>query len=268
MSNHHPIYQRLLSLKNRVGHCLCVGLDPDISKLPAGYTSDVSGMTHFLKDIVDATADDCIAFKPNISFFEAYGIDGLKSLEAIIKHIDSHVPVILDAKRGDIGNTSKMQAKFLFDYFNADASTLHPYMGSDSLSPFFDYQDKYHFVLALTSNPSATEFETLALANHAPMYEAVLSTLAAWHKQYHNIGAVVGATKEQMASCRAIDDTLVYLIPGVGAQGGTYSHALTNGKNKDDLALINASRHIIYAADHKSEIKTAALNSIKEIISQ
>jgi orotidine-5'-phosphate decarboxylase len=267
MVNHHPILDKWLRLKKQVGHCLCVGLDPDSSKLPAGYTADVSGMTHFLKDIIDVTVDNCIAYKPNISFFEGYGLDGLHCLEEIIQHIDSRVPVILDAKRGDIGNTSRMQARFLFDYFNADASTLHPYMGFDSLQPFFDYTDKYHFVLALTSNPGASDFESLTLQSGKTVYEHVLSTLSTWNASYHNIGAVVGATQSQMADCRAIDDNLVFLIPGVGAQGGSYQEALKNGQNNEGLALINASRSILYGAAHKSELREKVKQAIQSILS-
>ena len=135
----HPLIFRWLDLAKKTKNCLCVGLDPDITKLPSGYPVTLAGLTHFLQDIVDLTYENCIAYKPNIAFFEAYGLEGLKMLEVIVKHINHRVPVILDAKRGDIGNTAVKQARFIFDYFGADATTLHPYMGLDSLEPFFSY---------------------------------------------------------------------------------------------------------------------------------
>ena len=159
MSTNHPIVRLLLKNKSRIQHCLCVGIDPDIEKIPDTFERSISGLNLFLEQLIKETSEYVLAYKANISFFEALGLEGLKTLESVRKHIPNSIPMILDAKRGDIGNTSSMQAKYLFDYFGADASTLHPYMGIDSLEPFFKYKEKLHFVLGLTSNPSSENFE-------------------------------------------------------------------------------------------------------------
>ncbi|RAP27975.1 orotidine-5'-phosphate decarboxylase [Candidatus Marinamargulisbacteria bacterium SCGC AG-343-D04] len=262
----HSLIKKWTELQNKTGHCLCIGLDPDISKLPSGYPQSVDGLTHFLCDIIDISHEHCIAYKPNISFFEAYGIPGLKSLETVIQHIKKSVPVILDAKRGDIGNTSAMQARFIFDYLNADATTLHPYMGFDSLEPFFKYTEKYHFVLGLTSNPGAKDFETQVLDSGLPLYRHIITQLETWNRKFHNIGAVVGATQEELSIIRKSHPSLLFLIPGVGTQGGSYKEAYLNGKNDHNLALINASRSILYAAKEKSSLKKDCLHAIQTLI--
>ncbi|RAP38933.1 orotidine-5'-phosphate decarboxylase [Candidatus Marinamargulisbacteria bacterium SCGC AAA071-K20] len=246
MRSKHPVIQTLHDNKSRVNHCLCVGIDPDITKLPEAFSHTLSGLNDFLEKVIKDTSGQVLAYKPNISFFEALGIDGLKSLELLRKHIPENIPMILDAKRGDIGNTATMQAKYLFDYFGADASTLHPYMGLDSLEPFFKYKDKLHFVLGLTSNPSASNFEKLKLENGEPLYKTVISQCAGWNKEYGNVGVVVGATQSELKEIRKIDQDIIFLIPGVGAQGGYYEDAFSQGKNQDDLVVINASRSILY----------------------
>ncbi|MBH38261.1 orotidine-5'-phosphate decarboxylase [bacterium] len=262
----HPLIHRWKSLQSKTNTCLCIGLDPDITQLPSGYSSNVTGLSHFLKDIIDASITQCIAYKPNISFFEAYGIEGLTILSDIIKHIDQTVPVIIDGKRGDIGNTSAMQAKYIFDYFNADATTLHPYMGLDSLEPFFNYQDKFHFVLGLTSNPGSKDFETLPLKTNTTLATTVIQTLSHWNKTYQNIGVVVGATDNKLTEARNINPDLLFLIPGVGKQGGTYETAYNAGKNLADLALINVSRGISGAVKHKQSIKEDINHAIQVIL--
>jgi orotidine-5'-phosphate decarboxylase len=252
MNSKHPVTQSLLKNKERINHCLCVGIDPDINKLPEKFDRTINGLNSFLEALIKDTSEHVIAYKPNISFFEALGLDGLKSLELVRKYIPTTIPMVLDAKRGDIGNTAAMQAKYLFDYFGADASTLHPYMGIDSLEPFFKYKDKLHFVLGLTSNPSAENFEKLILDTGEPLYKKVISNCAAWNKEYGNVGIVAGATQDELDEIRAIDDSLIFLIPGVGAQGATYKVTYDQGKNKDSLALINASRSIMYQNPHLS----------------
>ncbi len=261
----HPLIKKWKSLATQNNTHLCVGLDPDITKLPTGYKHSTAGIEAFLCDIVDLTYEHCIAYKPNISFFEAYGIDGLNVLKNVIDHINKRIPVILDAKRGDIGNTSAMQAKFIFDYFNADATTLHPYMGLDSLDPFFNYKDKYHFVLGLTSNPGSVDFEEQTMKNNQTLSDFVINTLSKWNNTYQNIGVVVGATENKLAQVRAIDPNLLFLIPGVGSQGGSYTDAVKNGKNNNDLALINCSRSILYCAEFKTDMKVKVPNAIKNI---
>ncbi|MFA5880345.1 MAG: orotidine-5'-phosphate decarboxylase [Candidatus Margulisiibacteriota bacterium] len=243
----HLFYQKIKKNISARKNYICLGLDPDLNKLPVKYPQNIQGLTDFLINAIEDTKDLVICYKPNISFFEALGIDGLKLLEKICQIIPDNVPIILDAKRGDIGNTSKCQAKYIFDYFKADAITLHPYMGLDSLSPFFEYQDKFCFVLALTSNPGAGDFEKQTLANNKPLYSLVVERCAVWHQQYQNIGLVVGGTQKELGELRNINSDLLFLIPGVGAQGGDYQNSVNLGKNKDDLAIVNISRGILYS---------------------
>jgi len=219
-----------------------------MSKLPAQFPKTIQGISDFLKQVIEATSDLCIAYKPNIAFFEGLGIEGLHLLEMLCKCIPSNTPIVLDAKRGDIGNTSAMQAKFIFNYFGAAATTLHPYMGLDSLSPFFDYKDKFHFVLALTSNPGSADFEKKRLENGALLYESVFQQCINWNQTYHNIGVVIGATQSELGQLRKIDPGMLFLIPGVGAQGGDYTTAVECGSNQDQVALINLSRGILYCS--------------------
>jgi orotidine-5'-phosphate decarboxylase len=260
MSN--SFYQKIATNKKKVNNHLCIGLDPDIDKIPDHFQKNINGLEKFLFEVIENTSDLCIAYKPNISFFEAFGIEGLKLLARVRKAIPDNTPVILDGKRGDIGNTSKMQARYIFDYFGADASTLHPYMGTDSLSPFFEYKDKFNFVLALTSNPGAKDFEKLKLESGVPLYQKVVETCVEWNKTYDNIGLVVGATQNELPEIRKTAKNLLFLIPGIGKQGGSYSEAVKNGNNKDSLSIINISRSILYCSKQKnfiSEIRKKCL---------
>jgi orotidine-5'-phosphate decarboxylase len=244
----HPFYQQI---KKNTAHCqnnICLGLDPDLSKIPNHFPSDIKGLTSFLEQVIKNTTDIVIAYKPNISFFEGLGIPGLKLLENIRKWIPATLPMIIDAKRGDIGNTSQMQARYIFDYFGADAVTLHPYMGLDSLEPFFNYKQKYSFILALTSNPGAADFEKISLANNQTLYQYVYQKGLSWLNKYGNIGFVVGATQQELKKLRALDQKSLFLIPGVGAQGGDYFQSIQDGANKDGLCLINMSRSLLYAS--------------------
>lgn len=243
----HPFIEKCLIRQAKVGNCLCAGIDPDLDKLPSKYSQDLTGLEQFLLDYISFANDHVIAFKPNISFFEALGLDGLRLLERVMKAVSNDIPIIIDAKRGDIGNTAKMQAKFIYDYFNADATTLHPYMGSDSVVPFFEYKDKFNFVLVLTSNPSHTDFETRQLVTGEPMYKAVLDKCDVWQQQYNNVGCVVGATHNGLADIRVLNDSLLFLLPGVGAQGAKYADVYAQAQNKDGLCLINVSRGLMYA---------------------
>jgi len=155
--------------------------------------------------------------------------------------------MLMDAKRADIANTSAMQAKYIFDYFGADAVTLHPYMGFDSLSPFFAYKDHYNFVLAVTSNPGAQDFEFMTTDSGQHVYQRVIEKCKEWNAESQNIGLVVGATHSVLKSVRQQAEDMLFLIPGVGAQGGTYSEAYEDGKNGDGLVLINVSRSVLYS---------------------
>jgi orotidine-5'-phosphate decarboxylase len=242
---------------------LCLGIDPDISKIPHQFPKNISGLRQFLFEYIDLTANYCIAYKPNISFFEGLGLEGLALIKELCAYIPDEIPIIIDGKRGDIGNTSKKQAQFIYDVLGADATTLHPCMGLDSLKPFFEYKDKYNFVLVLTSNPSAGDFEKQKLENGDFVYQKVAKQLIEWNKEYQNIGFVVGATQNELESIRRLSDEPLFLIPGVGSQGGSYQDAL-KGKNKDDLVLINVSRSAMYASQEK-DFKEATLQSIQSL---
>jgi orotidine-5'-phosphate decarboxylase len=247
----HPFCHQLQVAQRESATCLCVGLDPDMTRLPDGISRDLTGMRYFLEAVIDASLGHCSAFKPNISFFEAMGIEGLQLLLALRGRVPDTIPWIIDAKRGDIGNTSAMQAKFLFDVLGADAVTLHPYMGSDSVVPFLEFKDKFSFVLGLTSNSGASDFQKQKMADGQFLYETVLSQIKSWRLSFGNVGAVVGATQSSLALIRNADPDLLMLVPGVGTQGGDYLTTLNNAKNSDGLALINVSRAVLYAAgDH------------------
>jgi len=247
----HPFCHQLQVAQQTSGTSLCVGLDPDIARLPEGISRDLKGMRYFLEAVIDVSLGHCAAFKPNISFFEAMGIDGLQLLLSLRSRVPSSTPWIIDAKRGDIGNTSAMQARFLFDVLGADAVTLHPYMGDDSVVPFLEFKDKFSFILGLTSNSGSSDFQKQKMADGRFLYETVLSQIKSWRLSFGNAGAVVGATQSSLAAIRKADPDLLMLIPGVGAQGGDYLDTLNNGKNRDGLVLINVSRAVLYdAGDH------------------
>ena len=250
---------RLLTAYQTKNSLLCVGLDPDPAEIPACFSPDLHGIRDFLETVIEQTRAKVICYKPNISFFEGLGIDGLALLKDVVGMIDE--PVIIDAKRGDIGNTSAMQARFIFEHLGADATTLHPYMGLDSLKPFFEYSDKFNFVLGLTSNPSAADFELLN-----GLFQTVMTKLSDWNKTYGNVGAVVGATQcDHLATCRTIDPDLLFLMPGVGAQGASYSDAAIAGQAADGLAVVNVGRAITYPiqTDSKSEFKAAISTALE-----
>lgn len=247
----HSFYQRLYTNTTQRKSHLCIGLDPDLSQIPCHFSQDLKGLHDFLVEVIETTSALCIAYKPNLAFFEALGIDGLRLLESIRKRIPTETPVIIDGKRGDIGNTSAMQAKYIFDYFGADATTLNPLMGLDSLAPFFRYKDKYNFVLTLTSNPGAHDFEKQTLDNKQPLYLYILDQCDSWHNAYGNVGCVVGATQQEFTEIRKHNTNLIFLIPGIGAQGGEYHDAVRVGKNQDGLALVNISRSILYGSTER-----------------
>ncbi|MCU0641090.1 MAG: orotidine-5'-phosphate decarboxylase [Candidatus Margulisbacteria bacterium] len=231
---------------------LCVGLDVDLSQLPAKYLSSDDPILTFNMAVIEATADLVCAYKPNAAFYEMYGLYGISSLIRTIDYIHTRtkVPVILDAKRGDVGHSSAAYAKAAFDSFKADAVTVNPYMGHDSVKPFLDYRDKGVFVLCLTSNAGSKDFESAG--GQEPLYLSVAKHVKEWN-HYGNCGLVVGATKpEELKEITKITGDLPVLIPGVGAQGGSLEAAVRDGGKRP---IINASRSIIYAADPKAEAK-------------
>lgn len=253
---------------------LCVGLDPDPSKMPSTISRDTGGIEVFLKAIIDSTSDLVCAYKPNSAFFEIYGGPGFELLKHIIEYIPDNIPVILDAKRADIGNTSKMYARAAFDYLGADAITVNPYLGHDSLKPFLNYADKGVIILCVTSNPSSTDFQKQALgkipANYTMLYEKVASLACQWNAN-GNVGLVVGATSpaELAAVRKLVGDDIPILIPGVGAQGGELESALTAGSNSiGKLAIINVSRSVIYASsgnDYAAKARASAQSLVEQI---
>ena len=244
---------------------LSIGLDPDVDKIPKHLLEEEDPIFEFCREIVEATAEYCISYKPNTAFFEAYGLSGMTSLEKIIKYIKLNYPdhfLIADAKRGDIGNTSKMYAKAFFNRLHADAITVAPYMGKDSVKPFLEFDNKWAIVLALTSNEGSADFQ-MAQVNGKELYKEVLKTVSSWGTE-ENLMFVVGATKADMLDdVRAIVPNHFLLVPGVGAQGGSLAEVCKYGLNKDVGLIINLSRSIIYAASDENFAKAAAAEAQK-----
>lgn len=232
---------------------LCVGLDTDKTKIPAHLLDTEDPIFEFNKAIVDATHDLCVAYKPNLAFYESEGIEGLKSLEKTVNYIHENYPelfLIADAKRGDIGNTSKMYAKAFFEHMNFDSVTVAPYMGEDSVTPFLSYENKWVILLALTSNKGAFDFQFME-EDGSRLFEKVLETSKEWGTP-ENMMYVVGATKaESLTDIRNIIPDSFLLVPGVGAQGGSLAEVAKYGINNKCGLLVNSSRGIIYAGKDK-----------------
>lgn len=229
---------------------LCVGLDVDLTRLPARFLGSDDPIFSFNKEIIMATRDLACAYKPNSAFYEMYGLYGLSALLRTIEFLhDQSQLVILDAKRGDVGHSSAAYAKALFEAFKADAATVNPYMGHDSVKPFLEYQEKGVFILCLTSNVGGKDFQA---AGKEPLYISVAKHVKEWN-HHGNCGLVVGATKpEELKEITVIAGEMPILIPGVGAQGGDLEAAVKFGGKR---AIINASRSIIYAAEPAVEAK-------------
>jgi orotidine 5''-phosphate decarboxylase, subfamily 2 len=246
---------------------LCVGLDTDLNKIPEYLLSKEDPIFEFNKRIVEATAPYAIAYKPNLAFYEYQGSQGWISLQRTVKYIRQNFPdifLIADAKRGDIGNTSKMYAKAFFQHLGFDAITLSPYMGQDTVMPFLAYEGKWVVMLGLTSNESAAELQMLMLADGHRMFERVIETSMHWGHE-NNMMYVVGATKAQMlADVRKIVPHHFLLIPGVGEQGGSLEEVVEYGMNSNCGLIVNSSRGIIYA-DHTQRFAEAAANKAKEL---
>lgn len=243
------------------GTYLCVGLDTDIEKLPAHLQSASDPQFEFNKQIIDATLDHCVAYKINTAFYESRGVKGWESLEKTVNYIPSTHFTIADAKRGDIGNTSMQYAKAFFETLGFDAVTVAPYMGADSVKPFLEYAGKWTILLGLTSNPGAADFELLKTGERY-LYEEVLKKSAGWGN-VSNLMYVIGATKHEMVSdIRSNFPDHFFLVPGVGAQGGSLEEISRQGMNKDAGLLVNASRAIIFASageDFATAAKAASI---------
>jgi orotidine-5'-phosphate decarboxylase len=229
---------------------LCVGLDPDPRRIPAAPHAHADPIYAFCMAIVEATADLVCAFKPNIAFFEALGPAGVATLQRLVADMPRSIPVIIDAKRGDIGSTATAYAEAIFERLGADAVTLSPYLGGDALQPFLDYADRGCFVLCKTSNPGSGDLQDLQLASGEPLYLAVARQAQRVWNGNRNVGLVVGATYPAvLAQVRAACPNLPILVPGVGAQGGELAASVRAPLDADNAGvLINASRSILYAS--------------------
>ena len=248
---------------------LCVGLDVDQDRIPSDLKDEPDAIFTFCKKIIEATAPYCVAYKPNIAFFEAYGLEGWKSLEKVMDFLNQHYPeifTIADAKRADIGNTSKRYAKAYFEQLEFDSVTIAPYMGKDSVEPFLEYKGKYAILLALTSNEGASDFQLLN-AEGKPLYEQVIERSKKWQNA-NRLMYVVGATKAKaLQKIRTLIPDSFLLIPGVGAQGGSLEEVAVNGLNNTCGLLVNSSRGILYASSG-SDFDQVAGNVAKELQEQ
>ncbi|NOZ48031.1 MAG: orotidine-5'-phosphate decarboxylase [Chlorobi bacterium] len=259
--------QHLISEIKRKKSFLCIGLDTDIAKIPKFLLRFSDPVFEFNKQIIDSTHDLCIAYKPNTAFYESNGAEGWLSLEKTIHYIKNKYPeifVIADAKRGDIGNTSKMYAKAFFEKLNADALTVAPYMGSDSILPFFNYPKKWLILLALTSNIGANDFQLSSNNLKNKLFEDVIIKSKKWGNR-DNLMFVIGATKaEILQQIRQIVPDYFLLIPGIGAQGGSLQKVVQYGITKDCGLIVNSSRSIIYAGDMSNKFsKSSRLKALE-----
>lgn len=269
--NREQLYQQIQAKKSM----LCVGLDVDFNKMPEHvkalanhgelairgelYKGKARSIIEFNKAVIDATAAHCVAYKPNLAFYECYGIDGMRALDATVDYIRSRYPeifLIADAKRGDIGNTAKMYAKAFFEEMDFDAVTIAPYMGADSVTPFLEYKDKWAIVLALTSNASAYQFQT-AVKDGKSLYRAVMEEMMEISTP-DNMMFVVGATKaDKLEELRSFCPDNFFLVPGVGAQGGSAEEVIAHGANDHGGLLINSSRGILFASNGEDYAEAA-----------
>lgn len=243
---------------------LCVGLDTDINKIPAHLKNEDDPIFAFNKAIIDATAPYCVAYKPNLAFYECYGLKGMLAFEKTIQYIKENHPnhfIIADAKRGDIGNTSKMYAQTFFEEYNLDSVTVAPYMGEDSVKPFLEYDGKWVILLALTSNKGSHDFQLTEDNQGERLFEKVLKKSQEWGTT-ENLMYVVGATQGKMfEDIRRIAPEHFLLVPGVGAQGGSLQEVCKYGMTKDCGLLVNSSRGIIYASADTDFAEVAAVKA-------
>ena len=239
---------------------LCVGLDTDLKKVPQDLLNDNDAIFTFNKNIIDATAKYCVAYKPNLAFYEAFGVKGMIAFEKTVNYLNKYYPnhfVIADAKRGDIGNTSKMYARTFFEEYDVDALTVAPYMGEDSVTPFLGYEGKWVILLALTSNKGSHDFQLTTDPDGERLFEKVIRTSQQWGNE-DNMMYVVGATQGKMfEDIRKVAPDSFLLVPGVGAQGGSLEEVCRYGMTKDCGLLVNSSRGIIYASDGEDYAEVA-----------
>lgn len=258
--------QELITQIRQKESFLCVGLDPDIKKIPEHLLREEYPLFAFCKAIVDATAPYAVAYKPNLAFFEAEGTAGTEAFEKTVEYIRTNYPetfIIADAKRGDIGNTSALYARSFFFHYGVDAVTVAPYMGADSVKPFLGEPGKWVVLLALTSNPGSMDFQMQELTNGKRLFEQVLETSREWAGT-DEMMYVVGATRgELIGDVRKIVPDSFLLVPGVGAQGGSLEEVCRYGMNKDCGLLVNSSRGIIYASKGEDFAEAASREAHK-----
>jgi orotidine-5'-phosphate decarboxylase len=248
---------QLISRIRATGSYLCVGLDSDLSKIPPQLKNAKDPIFEFNRQIIDATKDHCVAYKLNTAFYEAEGVKGWETLQKTVNYIPQTHFKIADAKRGDIGNTSAQYARAFFETLTFDAITVAPYMGEDSVRPFLEYKDKWTILLGLTSNAGAKDFE-LQPAGDGLLYEKVLTTAAKWGSP-DNLMYVIGATRaDEFTRIRELTPEHFYLVPGVGAQGGSLEAISKKAMNADIGLLVNASRAVIYASAKEDFAEKAA----------
>jgi orotidine-5'-phosphate decarboxylase len=261
--------EKLLAASRKNKSLVCIGLDSDPAQIPGGMN-----VFEFNKAIIDATTDLVCAYKPNLAFYETQGAEGFDSLKRTVDAIPGDIPVIADAKRGDIGNTAAAYARAIFSYFGFDAVTVSPYLGSDSLQPFIQYRDKGIFILCRTSNAGATDFQSLNCETghgQRPLFEIVAEKAEQWNTS-SNIGLVVGATyPEELKLIREKHPDMPLLIPGIGAQGGDVALTIRYGVDaRGEKAIINSSRGIIFASKGKdfAEAARGAASALRDQINQ
>lgn len=256
---------KFLQATQRNDSLVCLGLDPDPRLMPQ------MGLFEFNKSIIDVTSDLVCAYKPNLAFYEALGVEGLTALEKTVEYIPDDIPIIGDAKRSDIGNSARAYAKALFEVFGFDAATVNPYMGYDSIEPFIQYKDKETFILCRSSNAGAIDFQAVSCRSAAPdygqqpLFRLVAQKAKEWNR-FNNVGLVVGATcPEELREIRELCPDMILLIPGIGAQGGALEPAVRYGVDAGGRgAIFNSSRQILYASQG-SDFAQAARRAADEL---
>jgi orotidine-5'-phosphate decarboxylase len=260
---------KLLAASRKQNSLLCVGLDPESDRLPAQLHDmpTIRAITYFCRAIIEATAPFVCAFKPNLAFFEVLGPEGMYVFQEVIQAIPGHIPVIVDAKRGDLGNTARNYAAAVFDVYGCDAVTVNPYLGYDSVAPFLACHDKGVILLCRTSNPSACDFQDLLVyaedGQVRPLYEVVAQRVQSWNKA-GNCGLVVGATyPQELRTIRSMCPDMPILIPGVGAQGGDLEASVVAGVDAfGEKAILAVSRAVLYAGEGP-DFATSAANEAR-----
>lgn len=266
MPQSKPFYDLLVARVASADSLLCIGLDPVVEKLPQGFAHDADGVTAYLKELIAATSDLASCYKPNLPFYLSLGDDGLRVLRAVRDAIPANIPLLLDCKVNDLGDTAKAWARMAFDYLEVDGVVVNPYMGEDALAPYFAYSDKGVIVLCKTSNPGSGDLQDLVLESGDPLYMHIASSTRRWQEAYPaEIGMVVGATyPDQLARIRATCPKAIILLPGLGAQGGDVQASVSAGVDTDGGALLCASsRSIMYASNGPDFAEAARVEAMR-----